>query len=161
VIAVNAGCYSTPKTLEFHYVPEFGGGAFLAPTGVSDHREQKIMVPCTTIDIFVRERGIDALDLVKIDVEGAEEDVIAGASATLRKHHPVLLVEFNLAVSEKFFGRGLEPLHASIASLGYDLFLVNRLDDGIWPVTDYAALMARIDAQGGVGDVLCRPTVAR
>ena len=33
------------------------------------------------------------VDLVKIDVEGAEREVLEGAEETLKKHHPMVYVE--------------------------------------------------------------------
>jgi FkbM family methyltransferase len=52
----------------------------------------------------VAEIRLDALladrrrvDFVKIDVEGAEEAVVAGTLATLRRHRPGLVLEFNAA----------------------------------------------------------------
>lgn len=40
-------------------------------------------IEVTTLDQFVREEGIDRIDLLKIDVEGAEMKVLAGARDTL------------------------------------------------------------------------------
>ncbi len=56
-------------------------------------------VPLTTLDHLV---GLDRVDLVKIDAEGAEEDVIAGMRDTLHQHKPALILEFNT-------GRGNDP----------------------------------------------------
>jgi len=41
-------------------------------------------VPCTTIDNYCQEHGIRRIDLLKIDVEGAETLVIAGGTKTLQ-----------------------------------------------------------------------------
>jgi FkbM family methyltransferase len=51
----------------------------------------------------VAEASIDALmaqqhlDFIKIDAEGAEEAIVAGALATLRRDKPILVLEFNAA----------------------------------------------------------------
>lgn len=37
--------------------------------------------------------GLPRVDLLKIDVEGMEFDVLAGADATIRERHPVMLIE--------------------------------------------------------------------
>jgi len=41
------------------------------------------LVPCTTLDSFVRERRLNRLDLVKVDIEGAELRFLHGAKNTL------------------------------------------------------------------------------
>lgn len=47
-----------------------------------------IRVPVTTVDDFVRERGLDRVDVIKMDIEGAEELALRGAVETIRKHRP-------------------------------------------------------------------------
>ena len=53
-----------------------------------------VMVRTATIDTLVG-GGIPAPDLIKIDVEGAEGRVIAGARETLAAHKPALLIEIH------------------------------------------------------------------
>src|SRR5450756_547539 len=50
-------------------------------------------VACARIDELVEAGEIDPPSIIKIDVEGAEADVIRGAMRTLRRHKPILLVE--------------------------------------------------------------------
>ena len=47
------------------------------------------------VDDLERDSGIDCLDLVKVDIEGAEPAAIAGMHRTLEKYAPVLWVELN------------------------------------------------------------------
>jgi len=58
------------------------------------------------------------LDFVKIDAEGFEPDIIHGATATLRRLRPVLLVEINRPV---LAARGKSPddILKPLADLGY------------------------------------------
>jgi FkbM family methyltransferase len=77
-------------------------------------------VPVSTVDQFCAEHGIDRIDLLKIDVEGAELRVLKGASESFEKRSiPMLLSECD------FFQRKYEPhthftdLIAFLEPLGY------------------------------------------
>ena len=52
-------------------------------------------VPVEPLDAVVARLGLARVDFVKIDVEGAEASVIAGAHAILTTMRPVLLMEIN------------------------------------------------------------------
>lgn len=158
IVPVNAGCFSTPTELEFHYVEEFAGGAFVSPVGVTDPRERRSIVKCVTVDGFMEENRIGRLDFIKLDVEGAEDDVMIGARETCAAFHPTLLIEFNPVASEKFFGRSLKSLYERVASYGYDMSLLDRTGKGNhWKISGYEPLIEQINRQDGVGDVVCRP----
>lgn len=157
VVAIHRGCFSSSRAFEFHYIEEFGGGAFLSPVGVSDPREKRATVECVTVDSFVEEQRLDRLDVMKIDVEGSEDDVLAGGERTCRSLRPMLLVEFNPKASEVFFGRSLEGLYERLRSFGYTPALIERPAGTLWRVPDYRTLLERIERQGGVGDLLCTP----
>jgi hypothetical protein len=58
--------------------------------GVSlDDRDGPERVEVITLDSL----GLDRCDFMKIDVEGMEDDVIAGAATTIRRHKPIIYVE--------------------------------------------------------------------
>jgi FkbM family methyltransferase len=72
----------------------------LLPEHISFSRDQerafgKTVVETTTIDSFDV-----SPDLIKIDVEGAEREVLKGAEKTIRRCHPVLLIEVHLRGTE-------------------------------------------------------------
>ncbi len=52
-----------------------------------------LRVPVTTIDAEWRARGEPRVALVKLDIEGGELSALQGATALLRRWHPLLLVE--------------------------------------------------------------------
>ncbi len=53
-------------------------------------------MPVTTLDLYVLEKCIEKVDLVKIDVEGYESEVIEGARTFLRTCQPrYVQLEFN------------------------------------------------------------------
>lgn len=71
------------------------GIAFFAPgdnpaVGALDERGD-LPVHVTTVDIFCQQTGA-APDIMKIDVEGAEMDVLRGAAHTIEARHPDILL---------------------------------------------------------------------
>lgn len=66
-------------------------------------------IPMQTIDSL----GLSGVSLIKIDVEGHEEEVLRGAQSTLARDHPVLYVEADRP--EK-----VGALIATIEALGYE-----------------------------------------
>jgi FkbM family methyltransferase len=72
------------------------------------HEEHGYVAPITTLDAL----NLSHLDLIKIDVEGMEAQVLAGATETLRRCRPVVFAEVNSVAG------GAATLTA-IANLGY------------------------------------------
>jgi FkbM family methyltransferase len=93
-------------------------GAGVAPAvGMED-------VAMTTLDLALAREGFAQLDLIKADVEGAEELVFRGARNILSTRHPMIIFEINPAAAE---GLGLAPLGAwqLLEGMGYQFW---RLD---------------------------------
>lgn len=74
-------------------------------------------VPFTTIDDLCRARRL-APSVVKIDVEGAEAEVLRGAWATLRAHHPAVCLELHFDELERR-GESAGALLDDLAAMGY------------------------------------------
>jgi FkbM family methyltransferase len=84
------------------------------------------------------------VSLIKIDVQGAESMVLAGARAVLERDRPALFVEVD-DEGLRGFGSSARELVETLADLGYEPHRLTR--GGIQPVPDTAALLAR--ATGG------------
>jgi FkbM family methyltransferase len=66
-----------------------GNMAFVRPaTGPLAADEAEL--PCTTLDTLVRQRNIDRIDLIKIDIEGCEMPALRGMLETIRRFRPSL-----------------------------------------------------------------------
>jgi FkbM family methyltransferase len=57
-------------------------------------------VPTTTIDNFVISKNISNINLIKIDVEGAEFKVMNGARNSIRNFHPIIVYEFSREIDK-------------------------------------------------------------
>jgi FkbM family methyltransferase len=62
-------------------------------SGRSHLADDGVAVPLRSLDSIVAEHGLDRLDLLKIDAEGHEAQVFAGAGETLRRLRPTLIFE--------------------------------------------------------------------
>ncbi len=49
-------------------------------------------VPVMPLDDFIAEEGVERVDWIKMDIEGAEQRALQGASATLAKFQPRLAI---------------------------------------------------------------------
>ena len=83
-------------------------------------------IPMITLDDYVRERCLDRIDFMKMDVEGFEPAVLEGASSLVERFRPPILMEFNswcLTYVQGFHARDfVEALwHAfDVTSIGRD-----------------------------------------
>ena len=64
----------------------------LRPPAVNEPMK-KVQVPITTLDRYLEQIAIDKVDFVKMDVEGAELEVLHGASKLLGNYRPLILCE--------------------------------------------------------------------
>lgn len=104
---------------EFHYCADDAYSS-LKP----DQRrpvQQTYEVTVTTLDEWSLAEAPSRVDVVKIDVEGSEADVIAGATETLARFRPELMVEIYQGTRADFFAEGLVR---EISGLGYDPFVL-------------------------------------
>lgn len=67
------------------------GLATLHPRSAVNALEE--IVPVTTLDAYIAGATISRLDVMKIDVEGAEYAVIGGAAATIDRFRPFIILE--------------------------------------------------------------------
>ncbi len=95
----------------------------------ADRRHETITM--TTVDAIVDELGLARVDLVKVDVEGAEAALLDGAAETLARHRPHLLLEIEDRHTAKFGvdGAGI------VDRLGALRYRAHVWDDG-WRAVD-------------------------
>jgi len=86
--AVQVACGDRDAEVELHFEPGFTVSSSVRPFASASER---VSVAMRTLDAIVRERGIDHIDILKIDVEGAEELVLRGAARILHDTDRVIL----------------------------------------------------------------------
>jgi len=73
------------------YGPEINSGMASLVSQPTPNRKTRV-VPCSTIDTLVYEKGLAAPTMMKVDVEGWELEVLRGASRVLREAPPKTIV---------------------------------------------------------------------
>ena len=116
-------------------VPVFGSRPVTAQSSLAHGfdgqrgvRVEKVTVPTVRLDDEVGDRRVD---LVKIDVEGHEMSVLRGASVTLRKYLPTMLIE----IEQRHLDGPIEDVFAEIGDIGYALYFIDG--PALRPVSDF------------------------
>jgi FkbM family methyltransferase len=78
----------------------YSGGAALSSVEAPPDPAGTQMVDLVTIDAAVERDGLAPPHLVKIDVEGAELEVLQGMSVTAKRHRPIVIVEVDAGEPE-------------------------------------------------------------
>ena len=92
IIPINKGCFSKKATLKF-YLDSSGTGGHSLVKETPVEKKGFIKIEVDTLDNIIKENKIKDVKLIKIDVEGAEAEVLMGAEKTLKKYHPKLIFE--------------------------------------------------------------------
>jgi len=59
----------------------------------SDHDAQRFSTLTVSLDDLVKWEALDRLDYLKVDAEGAEDQVLRGGRATIEKYRPIIQIE--------------------------------------------------------------------
>lgn len=90
VVLVPEGAWSSVDTLDFHVSGNNSGMGSVVqasiPTGT-------VKVPVRPLDDILRSIGVDRVDFVKMDIEGAEREALRGMANLLRKWKPRLMLD--------------------------------------------------------------------
>lgn len=84
-VPVYASCGQGLPDDEHHGLGSLFGGKVGAP--------ELQRIPITTLDIWLSTHPVDRIDLIKIDIEGAELPCLRGGEEALRRFRPILIVE--------------------------------------------------------------------
>ncbi len=82
-------------------------------------------VATLTLDDFTKHHGIQHLDFIKCDVEGAELAVFQGGAKTLQRFHPKIMAEVNQNYLDRHH-HSTGQLYEFMTNLGYRAFIWDR-----------------------------------
>jgi FkbM family methyltransferase len=113
-------------------------------------------IPCCRLDSLVAEVGFPRVGLIKIDVQGAEMRVLAGADATLTRCRPAVFVEVDERAL-RGFGASAADLLDYLEARGYGFAFLRRQTIG--KITK-VEILQQSGASSDYRDVLALPTSA-
>jgi FkbM family methyltransferase len=121
-------------------IMRFGRGKASGWSGLhSESAEEWIEVPAHTVDSLVAQLRLDRMDIVKVDVEGAEAEVVAGMTQSLRTFSPVILVELH---------PGAESPLPALAAAGYQVRSIEAGAHSEGEPAHYVAERSAVDSSG-------------
>ena len=119
-------------------------------------------VRVTTLDRVVEQESVSVVHVIKIDVEGAEYDVLLGARRVLERHKPVVILEVagEAATAGHAERQALEDLLRSFgyafAAIDADGLAIKRVDELTGEMENFVAAMPEVVNELAVEDLLNR-----
>ena len=119
---LNCALSSAEGQKQFHFIksnPAYSG--FKKRELPSDDEViEQLNVQCKRLDSF----DLPPIDMIKIDVEGAELEVMLGAEEVLKKDRPLLVFEHGLGGSDIYNTYPKEIWNYLVKECGYDIYLM-------------------------------------
>jgi FkbM family methyltransferase len=109
VVVEDAALYDRDGEIVFAFDETYPAGSHVDASGGR--------VRSARVDTWARARGIERLDLLKLDVEGSELAVLDGARDTIERFRPVTIVECNPVALRRFGGRSYRELVRALQTL--------------------------------------------
>jgi len=122
------------KVIESAVADYTGVASFIEGSSSSEGRLSTgdgISVEVTSLDHFLKANPSLVPDVMKIDVEGAERDVLAGAERLLNEYHPVILLATHSGILQ-------DDCLAQLGNYGYDWKMIT-LDEILALVPQFSA----------------------
>ena len=111
------------------------------------------VVPTVRLDDIVNEK----VDMIKIDVEGAEGLVLKGGLELLRKYHPAITSEFSIEMIPRVSNMTTNDYLSMIKSLNYEIFLIDRSSHDLVPIDDINDFLANYGTLERIEDLAFIP----
>jgi FkbM family methyltransferase len=134
-------------------VPMYGGGFSNQTASLNPRKRNEgagvVKVAQRTLDSY----GFTNVGFIKIDVEGFEAAVLAGARETILRERPVMQVE----LEEQHTGLSIEQCLAGVLDLGMEAFFLR--DGSLHPISDFdpASNRALCKKPGYINNFIFKP----
>ena len=128
-------------------VPSIAGKAYSTRATLNDHDEpgqsgfEEVEIELETLDTAVADLALKRIDVVKIDVEGHELEVIAGARRSLERYEPVVLIE----IETRHHAFPITDVFARLEECGLRGHYFDSLTMTVRPVADFDSRAQRLE----------------
>lgn len=123
-------------TMSLHLLPDDHPNPGMASKDPHPQADRCLEVPMVTLDAWAAEEGVGRVDLIKMDIQGAEIDLLVGADELIATRRPIIFAEAASSQGET------EALYDALVRRGYLVFMADetlrplrtrsRLPDGNW-----------------------------
>jgi FkbM family methyltransferase len=155
VTAWNRGAWHESADLVFTHITTGPGWSFISSTGASAENCQEINVACEPLDDLIQRANLGRVNLIKVDVEGAEINVLQGATGTIARDRPDIILEVNPTTMTMYQGFTVDELVGLLDRFGYSISVLAP-DSATIPIGTSADLKRIFDAGEMYIDVLCQ-----
>lgn len=107
------------------------------------------------LDDWVKKNNVDRIDLLKVDIEGAEILFLEGASEVISRYKPDLVIELNPNALKSVSQANHRDLFLKLKSLYPKIYLIRREDGRIIRLSSDAQLMGLMLTGHNVEDLYC------
>jgi FkbM family methyltransferase len=80
-----------------------------------------VEIQFTTVDLYIKQKSITKIDLIKLDIDGYEFKVLQGALKSLKLMKPIIIIELGV-YTLKNVGDNIDDLVQFVSSLGYGFY---------------------------------------
>jgi FkbM family methyltransferase len=109
---------STDEPLYFNILSEDFCNQGMASKYDDTSADAKVLVQQTSIDSWLAKQNIHTIDFIKMDIQGAEIELLKGAERSIRKSRPVIFTE----ATEDFLS--IQKLFDTLADLNYLVYFI-------------------------------------
>ena len=116
-------CDSDGEAQLYHYADLGPVGYAIAPGDTGDKGSETVTT--VTLDSALKSEGLDRVDFLKLDIEGAELAALYGARELLAQCKPMVLFELNPGAAERF-GLDADAAWRHLETYGYRFYALTR-----------------------------------
>lgn len=138
-----------------YFSPMIGSnGGFLPNDSSTLMNPNCIVVPTMTMTDIINE----AVDLIRVDVEGAEYLVLSGGKSIIEKYRPIIVTEFSMEMIPRVSGISGTDFLKWMESLGYSAAILDKNKGVRIPINDVDALSVNWGSLTRIEDIAFLPT---